>query len=105
MNIFVSNLSHSVSSDDLKALFEPFGEVSSAKVIDDRDTGISKCFGFVEMGNSDGQSAIDSLNATEYKGKSLSVSVARPKPERSSGGFGGGGNRGGGFGGGNRNRY
>lgn len=108
MNIFVSNLNYSVSSDDLRTLFESYGEVSSAKVIEDRETGRSRGFGFVEMSNTDGQKAIDELNEAEYEGKTLSVSVARPKTERPSGGggYGGGGNRGGGGGyGGNRRSY
>lgn len=113
MNIFVSNLNYSVSSDQLRALFEGYGEVSSAKVIMDRETGRSRGFGFVEMGDDDGQRAIDELNQAQYEGKVIAVSVARPKPEggeRRS--FGGGGNRGGGnYGGGGgynserRNRY
>ena len=105
MNIFVSNLAYGVSSDDLKTLFEAYGDVSSARVVDDRDTGISKGFGFVEMDTAGGQKAIDSLNETEFKGKSLSVSVARPKPERSSGGYGGGQSRGGGSFGSSRRRF
>lgn len=103
MNIFVSNLNYSVSSDDLRTLFESYGEVSSAKVIEDRETNRSRGFGFVEMGDEDGQKAIDELNEAQYEGKTLSVSVARPKTEnRSGGGFGGGNRGGGGFGGGNR---
>lgn len=105
MNIFVSNLNFSVNSDDLRTLFESYGEVSSAKVIEDRETGRSRGFGFVEMSNTDGQKAIDELNEAQYEGKTLSVSVARPKTERSSGGYGGGGNRGGGGYGGNRRSY
>lgn len=110
MNIFVSNLNYSVSSDQLRALFEGYGEVSSAKVIMDRETGRSRGFGFVEMGDEDGQRAIDELNQAQYEGKVIAVSVARPKPEGERRSFGGGGNRGGGnYGGGGgyerRNRY
>ena len=105
MNIFVSNLNFSVNSDSLRELFESYGEVSSAKVIEDRETGRSRGFGFVEMGDTDGQSAIDGLNNTEHEGKVLAVSVSRPKTEgRSGGSFGGGGNRGGSYGG-NRRSY
>jgi len=96
MNIFVSNLSYGVNSDDLKELFEEYGNVSSAKVIMDRETGRSRGFGFVEMGDAEGQKAIDELNQAEYDGKVISVSVARPKPEGERRSFGGGGNRGGG---------
>lgn len=99
MNIFVSNLSYGVNSDDLKELFEEYGNVSSAKVIMDRETGRSRGFGFVEMGDAEGQKAIDELNQAEYDGKVISVSVARPKTEggpRNGGGSFGGGNRGGG---------
>lgn len=97
MNIFVSNLSYGVNSDDLREVFQEYGEVSSAKVIMDRETGRSRGFGFVEMGDDVGQKAIDGLNNAEYDGKVMSVSVARPKTEnRSGGGYSGGGNRGGG---------
>lgn len=107
MNIFVSNLSYGVNDADLNELFAEYGAVSSAKVIMDRETGRSRGFGFVEMGDADGQKAIDGLNQAEYDGKVLSVSVAKPKTEnRGGGGYGGGGNRGGGgYGGGNRRSY
>jgi len=103
MNIFVSNLSYGVSDADLRELFEEYGAVSSAKVIMDRETGRSRGSGFVEMGDTEGQKAIDELDRAEYDGKVISVSVARPKENnnnRSGGGFRG--NRGGGgYGGGN----
>ena len=92
-------MSYGVNSDDLKELFEEYGNVSSAKVIMDRETGRSRGFGFVEMGDAEGQKAIDELNQAEYDGKVISVSVARPKTEggpRNGGGSFGGGNRGGG---------
>jgi RNA recognition motif-containing protein len=103
MNIYVGNLSTEVIEDDLRLAFEPFGQVESATIIKDRDSGQSKGFGFVEMSSkSEGQSAIDGLNGTELKGKTLNVNEARPRTEsrgRSggySGGTGGyGGNRGG----------
>ena len=108
MNIYVSNLSWGTSSESLQNLFAQFGEVSSANVITDRETGRSRGFGFVEMSDDgEGQKAIDRINGSEFEGKVLTVNVARPKTERSSGGYGGG-NRGGngGYGGGyNRRRY
>lgn len=101
MNIYVSNLNFATKSESLQNLFAQFGEVSSANIITDRDTGRSRGFGFVEMPNDEeGQKAIDALNGTDFEGKTLTVNVARPKTERSSGG---GYNRGGG--GYNRNRY
>ncbi len=109
MNIYVSNLSWGTSSESLQNLFAQFGEVSSANVITDRESGRSRGFGFVEMPNDEeGQKAIDQINGSEFEGKVLTVNVARPKTERSSGGYGGG-NRGG-YGGGdhggyNRRRY
>lgn len=102
MNIYVSNLSWGTSSESLQNLFAQFGEVSSANVITDRETGRSRGFGFVEMpDDGEGQKAIDRINGSEFEGKVLTVNVARPKTERSSGGYGGG-NRGGngGYGGG-----
>ena len=95
MNIYVSNLSWGTSSESLQNLFAQFGEVSSANVITDRETGRSRGFGFVEMpDDGEGQKAIDRINGSEFEGKVLTVNVARPKTERSSGGYGGG-NRGG----------
>lgn len=107
MNIYISNLNYSIESNDLNDLFQEYGDITSAKVITDRETGRSRGFGFVEMANDvDGQKAIDELNQAEYDGKVISVAVARPKTEGSFGGGGnrsfGGGNRGG-SGGGNRN--
>jgi RNA recognition motif-containing protein len=103
MNIYVSNLSFAVESDDLRGFFEEYGEVSSARVITDKETGRSRGFGFVEMSDNDAaQKAIKELNGALVQGRSISVTEARPKEEKSSG-FGGGGQRsGGGFGGGNR---
>ncbi len=104
MNIYVSNLNYSTESASLQELFAEYGEVSSANIITDRETGRSRGFGFVEMPNDEeGQKAIDALNDTEFEGKTLVVNVARPKTERRSYGGGGGYNRGGG--GYNRNRY
>lgn len=108
MNIFVAKLDYNTSSDDLRDAFEAYGDVDSAKVVMDRETGRSKGFGFVEMPNDDeGQNAIDGLNESELDGRTIVVKKATPKEDRGSGGggFGGGGNRGGGGGyggGGNR---
>ena len=102
MNIYVANLSWNTNSDSLQELFSQYGEVTSAYIINDRETGRSRGFGFVEMPNDEeGQKAIDTLNETEFEGKNIAVSVARPRTERPAGGYGGG-NRGGGYGGGNR---
>lgn len=112
--LYVGNLPYSVSDSDLQRLFEAHGNVVSAQVIMDRDTGRSKGFGFVEMGNdSEAQAAISDMNGKEIDGRSLTVNEARPKPEGGGGGRGGrggygggGGGRGGyGGGGGGRGRY
>lgn len=94
MNIYVSNLNYSTNADSLEQLFAEYGEVSSANIITDRETGRSRGFGFVEMPNDEeGQKAIDALHETEFEGKTLNVNVARPRTERrSNGGY-------------NRNRY
>ena len=93
--LFVGNLSFEVTDLDLEDLFKQHGEVLSAKVILDRDSGRSRGFGFVEM-SSDGsaQSAIDALNGTELKGRAVNVSIAKERSnDRSSGGFSGDRNR------------
>ena len=83
MNMYVSNLSFHTSEDDLRKLFEQFGAVSSAKVINDRDTGRSRGFGFVEMeSEAEAKEAIKGLNNKEIEGRAMSVSVAREKPSR-----------------------
>lgn len=83
MNIFVASLSYQVSEADLRELFEEYGTVSSAKIITDRETGRSKGFGFVEMDDdAEGQRAIEELNGAEFDGRTLAVSVARPRTER-----------------------
>lgn len=98
MNIYVSNLNFHTSNESLKNLFTKYGEVSSANIITDRETGRSRGFGFVEMPNdTEGQSAIDALNGTNFEEKTITVNVARPKEDR--------GSRGGGNRGYNRNRY
>ena len=113
--IYVGNLPHQVTSDDLADLFGQVGEVESATIITDRVTGQSKGFGFVEMSNEDAEKAIAQFNGTELNGRALTVNEARPREERSGGGRGGyGGGRGsggrggrGGYGGGGYggNRY
>lgn len=109
MNIYVSNLSWGTTDESLNELFSQYGEVTSARIITDRETGRSRGFGFVEMPDeAEGQKAIEEINDTNFEGKTISVSVARPREERpAGGGFNrgggyGGGNRGGGYGGGNR---
>lgn len=83
MNIYIANLSYGSNDADLKELFEKFGEVSSAKVITDRETGRSRGFGFVEMpDDDDAQKAITELNETDFNGKVIVVNVAKPKTER-----------------------
>lgn len=85
MNIYIAGLSHDTNDVDLTNLFTEYGEVSSAKVICDRETGMSRGFAFVEMtSNSDGQKAIDELNGSEFDQKVISVSIARPRVERPS---------------------
>lgn len=84
MNMYVSNLSFHTKDEDLRKLFEQFGAVSSAKVINDRDTGRSRGFGFVEMdSDTEAQAAIKGLNNKEIEGRAMSVSVAREKTNRS----------------------
>jgi RNA recognition motif-containing protein len=80
MNIYVSNINYSVSSEQLYQLFEGFGAVTSAKIILDKDSGRSRGFGFVEMPNdSEANTAIEKINQTEHVGKVLNVTEARPK--------------------------
>ncbi len=97
MNIFIAKLSSRTNDDSLKSLFEPFGEVTSARVIMDRETGYSKKYGFVEMDNDDEASeAIEKLNDTDFEGSTLIVKKARPKEDNQGGGGfrqGGGGFR------------
>lgn len=103
MNIYVSHLSYNTSSESLQELFSEFGEVSSANIIMDRETGRSRGFGFVEMpDDAEGQKAIDALHEKEFEGRVISVTVARPRTERSSNGGGFRNNNGGGF---NRRRF
>ena len=104
MNIYVGNLSYSVTSDDLRKAFEQFGEVSSANVVTDKFTGQSKGFGFVEMSSkSNGEAAIKGLDGVDLKGRNIRVNEARPRTE-GGGGSSGGPRRSGGPGGG-RGRF
>jgi cold-inducible RNA-binding protein len=102
-NLFVGNMNFQTSESDLRALFEPFGEIVRIQVMTDRDTGRSRGFGFVEMADDEAAAkAIAALNGKELDGRALNVNEARPKPERTGGGGGGGRNFGGGGGGGGR---
>ena len=95
--LYVGNLSFNTSNEDLQELFAQAGTVESANVVEDRDTGRSRGFGFVEMSSAEEvKAAIEQLNGKEIDGRSLTVNEARPREERSGGG--GGGNRGGGGG-------
>jgi RNA recognition motif-containing protein len=103
--LYVGNLSYEVDNSSLEALFAPYGEVRSADVIQDRDTGRSKGFGFVEMADDNAaQEAIRGLNESQQNGRPLTVNEAKPKAERSGGGGGYGGGRGGRGGGGGYRR-
>jgi RNA recognition motif-containing protein len=85
MNIYVSNLGFSVQDEDLREYFEEYGEVTSAKVITDKFTNRSRGFGFVEMSdNTAAEKAIKELNGAVVEGRSISVTVARPREERPS---------------------
>jgi len=97
--LYVGNLSYQVDSSELEKMFAPHGQVVSAQIINDRDTGRSKGFGFVEMSSDEeAAAAIAALNGQESNGRALTVNEARPREERPAGGGGGGGR--GGFGGG-----
>jgi RNA recognition motif-containing protein len=99
--LYVGNLSFRTTSDELKDLFSQAGEVESASVIEDRETGRSRGFGFVEMATSEGgAAAITQFNGYELGGRALTVNEARPKADRGGGGGGGRGGYGGGGGGG-----
>lgn len=94
MNIYVGNLPYSATDADLRQLFEKHGEVSSAKVIIDRETNQSKGFGFVEMSdNAKAQAAITALNGQQLKGRAMRINEAQPKEARPPRGGGGGGGR------------
>ncbi len=109
MKLYVGNLSFDTSNQDLSDMFGAVGTVVSTNIIEDRETGRSRGFGFVEMSSkSEGENAIAQLNGKEVDGRSLKVNEAKPQESRGGGGGykggGGGGGGGGGFGGG-RNRW
>jgi RNA recognition motif-containing protein len=106
--LYVGNLSFNTSNEDLQELFGQAGTVESANIVEDRETGRSRGFGFIEMSSKEeAQTAIEQLNGKEVDGRSLTVNEAKPREERSGGGGGnrgGGGGRGGYGGGGGGNR-
>jgi len=94
MNIYVGNLSHEVTEEDLKQAFEGFGQVETVKIIKDRYSGESRGFGFVEMpAKGEAESAINDLNGKDLKGQALNVSEARPRAQDRRGGGRQGGQR------------
>lgn len=111
-NLYVGNLSFDTTADDLREAFSRFGTVSRAQIVNDRETGRSRGFGFVEMADG-GDAAIAGMNNQMFQGRTLTVNEARPREERprsggggggggGRGGYGGGGGGGGGYGGGGR---
>jgi RNA recognition motif-containing protein len=104
MKLYVGNLSFNTTNQDLNDLFGTIGTVQSSNIIEDRETGRSRGFGFVEMSSQqEGQAAIAEFNGKEVDGRTLKVNEAKPQGDRNSGG--GGGRRGGGGYGGNRGGY
>ena len=95
MKIYVGNLSFNTEDQELQALFTPFGQVESVRLVRDHATGRSRGFGFVEMADTEGRAACTALDQREFEGRRLTVNEARPQEQRSGGGYGGGG---GGFG-------
>ncbi len=94
MDIYVGNLPYSVTDGELQDLFAQFGEVTSARVISDRETGRAKGFGFVEMRDSaEANKAIEALNGSDLNGRALRVNESQPKPRTMGGGGGGRGGR------------
>lgn len=107
--LYVGNLSYDTSEGDLEAMFGQAGVVKSVQIIKDRDSGRSKGFAFVEMSSQEeAEKAINMFNGREVAGRALTVNIARPREERSQGGYGGGrgsyGGSRGSYGGGDRNR-
>src|SRR5215217_5893110 len=92
--LYVGNLSYDVTNADLNTMFASHGTVSSAEIIQDRDTGRSKGFGFVQMGSDqEAQAAISALNGQQQNGRALTVNEAKPREDRPRSGGGGGGNK------------
>lgn len=106
MNIFVGSLPFKIQEADLRELFEAYGEVNSVKIINDRETGRSKGFGFVEMADAEaGKKAIADLNGSEVAGRNIVVNQAEEKKPRENRSFGGGGGGRGGYSGGGGGGY
>lgn len=109
VNIYVGNVSFSMTESELRSLFEPHGQVMRASIVMDRETGRSRGFGFVEMANdNEARAAIEAVNGQEVGGRPLKVNEAKPREQGGGGGgFGGGGRRGGGggYGGGGGGGY
>ncbi|MDX2039533.1 MAG: RNA-binding protein [Isosphaeraceae bacterium] len=104
--LYVGNLPYSATSENLQELFEQFGQVRSAQVLSDRETGRSRGFGFVEMDNDDeADAAIEQLDGNDFDGRRLTVNEAKPRTPGGGGGGGYGGGGGGGYGGGGRGGY
>lgn len=99
MNLYISNLSYNISDEDLRLLFAGYGEITSAKVIMDRETGRSRGFGFVELSDDElAKKAIEELNQASYDGKVINITEARPREDRGDRGGRFNNNRGGGYG-------
>ena len=99
MNLYISNLSYNISDEDLRQLFADYGEITSAKVIMDRETGRSRGFGFVELSDDElAKKAIEELNQASYDGKVINIAEARPREDRGDRGGRFNNNRGGGYG-------
>ena len=99
MNLYISNLSYNISDEDLRQLFADYGEITSAKVIMDRETGRSRGFGFVELSDDElAKKAIEELNQASYDGKDINITEARPREDRGDRGGRFNNNRGGGYG-------
>ena len=99
MNLYISNLSYNISDEDLRLLFADYGEITSAKVIMDRETGRSRGFGFVELSDDElAKKALEELNQASYDGKVINITEARPREDRGDRGGRFNNNRGGGYG-------
>ena len=99
MNLYISHLSYNISDEDLRQLFADYGEITSAKVIMDRETGRSRGFGFVELSDDElAKKAIEELNQASYDGKVINITEARPREDRGDRGGRFNNNRGGGYG-------